>query len=238
MEDFRPRYLKNEDFSDQDRNSTQSILWDISFLIESLVDHVFKLSHDNYQVTVQKGKGPRFVFSISVLIYEQRCSVPCSALCSFSKSEIDHENTEAVENFYKDRDRIGAEFEHLIIPRIEKSYLLDARIDPREYQIEGIEVSQLEPYIRTAFDGVNLQNRKHGGFELFADFDIIVQILDIRGSMSSEKEYLAYRFEYLCRTRNANIEELEEWAEDIGVVDVHQIRSDRLCELIGQHYGF
>lgn len=222
-------YLQAEILDDLEDDSPIYALWtNIHILIRNIVNKIPKLTQD-FDIDSQLATGSNFTFSVSVTIYDEKLYP------SDSNLNDDVGNTNAIKDFYRNREKIRTDLENAFIPSVKDSDLFDAGIDPDEYQIEGVEISELEPYILASSAG---SEEKYGTFRLFADFDVTIRILDLTQFESSGREYLKTRYHYLCKTRNTNIEELRAWADEIGIVDVDIRDSDELCELIGRHYRF
>lgn len=169
-------YLQSRIFQDVHPDSPIGILRDkVSGLVASIIDRTLGPTWDFY--IDKESRGPNLTFGASVIIYDEK-------LYPIDSKSNDHDrNTNAIKNFYRDRKRIKSNLESSLFPTVNENDLLQVHIDSREYQIEGVEVSKLEPYIVAVCSGYEDEYGRcteHGEFRLFADFTITIRILNLK----------------------------------------------------------
>jgi hypothetical protein len=187
----------------------------IDNLLKDIITNEFTSHFENVHLLGISGEETPVTFGFDVRIYH--------GLLKNADS-----NTKAVTAFYNNRETIRQNIQKRILPTISEDDLVAAEIDPDEWQIEGVEVFELDPTITTDLE-----------FNLNATVEISIKILDLQTfSPDSGVEYLKARFDFLCENKSGNLDELRGWAEDIGVPDVYRRSADQLCGAIAKHYEF
>jgi len=144
----------------------------------------------------------------------------------------DYSSREFIQDYINNRGTILGNLTKDLIPAVKDEQLIETGLSPEDYVIHVVRFNM-------EADTITNNSSPDVFVNEIIDIDFEVIIDDVSRLKPGEFESSLIRYQYLCREgTTTSIQELRQWAAQLGYGGTETASKEQLCVTIANHYGF